>query len=112
MEPLPGEILIHQHGGKREIEIESTAIPLACPQHTSYHALSHAPQLVQTAPTQVEPFLVSFSYSSTEESVQIEIEVLKMWLLSIYGVRVRRTAGSTWLFKQLYSSLVKAIRIE
>lgn len=61
---------------------------------------------------QVDPFLVSFNYSSTTESVQMEIEIVKIWLLSIYGVRLRRISGSTWLFKQLYSNVVSTLNIE
>lgn len=61
---------------------------------------------------QTEPFLLSFKYNSTMESVEIEVEVVKVWMLSLYGVKIRRAWGSSWLYKQLYSNLVQALNIE
>lgn len=61
---------------------------------------------------QIDTYVIVFTYNSTLESVTMEIEVVKIWLLSIYGVKLRRVSGSTWLYKQLYSNIIQPMKIE
>lgn len=61
---------------------------------------------------QVEDFLIACTYNSSYERVEIEIEVVKVWLLNTHGIQLRRKAGSTWLYKQLYSSIVNALILD
>lgn len=78
-------------------------------------AFSHVAQLTNATVGilfQIDTFVVSFTYNSTLESVTMEIEVVKIWLLSVYGVKLRRVSGSTWLYKQLYTNIIQAMKIE
>lgn len=61
---------------------------------------------------QVDDYVVSFTYNSTMETVTVSVEVVKLWLLSMHGLKFRRVSGSGWLYKQLYSRIVHALKIE
>lgn len=61
---------------------------------------------------QVGKFLIAVAYSSSHERVEIEIEIVKVWLLSTHGIQMRRKSGSTWLYKQLYSSIANALSVD
>jgi hypothetical protein len=60
---------------------------------------------------QVNDYMVSFTYNSTMETVTVSIEVVKVWLLSLHGVKFKRVTGSGWLYKQLYTRIVDALKI-
>lgn len=60
---------------------------------------------------QVDDYTIACTYNSSYERVEIELEIVKLWLLSAHGIQLRRKAGSTWLYKQLYSSIVNALSL-
>ncbi|KAJ3410443.1 Map microtubule affinity-regulating kinase [Chytridiales sp. JEL 0842] len=49
--------------------------------------------------------------SGGEEEVVFEIEVCKIWLLKLHGVRIKRLAGSAFVFKDVYSKIVENLAI-
>jgi hypothetical protein len=61
---------------------------------------------------QLDDFLLACTYNSSYERVEIEIEIVRVWLLNTHGIQLRRKSGSTWLYKQLYSSIVNALILD
>eukprot|EP00121_Abeoforma_whisleri_P002587 Awhi_evm1s2327 len=54
---------------------------------------------------QMNGFCWVVKHQSTEEEVEFEIEIVKVFLLSVYGVRMKRVHGSSWLYKQLHTNI-------
>eukprot|EP01135_Chromosphaera_perkinsii_P007374 Nk52_evm22s805 gene=Nk52_evmTU22s805 len=58
-----------------------------------------------------EPFLIHVLYENqvSLERVEFSVEIVKVWLLSMYGIQLHRISGDSWLYKELYSKISKAI---
>ena len=50
-------------------------------------------------------------FSTVDDPVIFEVEVCKVWLLKIHGLRIKRIAGSPLLFKELYVFLETELKI-
>jgi hypothetical protein len=50
-------------------------------------------------------------FSTSDDPLIFEVEVCKVWLLKIHGLRLKRIAGSPLLFKELYAFLETELRI-
>eukprot|EP00123_Amoebidium_parasiticum_P018271 comp24155_c1_seq1/m.43995 comp24155_c1_seq1/g.43995 ORF comp24155_c1_seq1/g.43995 comp24155_c1_seq1/m.43995 type:complete len:704 (-) comp24155_c1_seq1:186-2297(-) len=61
---------------------------------------------------QTDRYTVTCIHNSSYERVEIEIEVVKVWLLNMVGVRLKRVAGSTWLYKQIYTKIVGSLQVQ
>jgi serine/threonine protein kinase len=48
---------------------------------------------------------------NTDDDVEFEIEVCKIWLLKLHGVRIKRLGGSAFVFKDVYSKIVENLNI-
>lgn len=46
------------------------------------------------------------------EAVAFEIEVCKVWLLKIHGIRVKRISGNPFTYKSIYQEMIDAIQIK
>ncbi|KAI9105241.1 KA1 domain/Ssp2 C-terminal domain-containing protein [Phlyctochytrium arcticum] len=46
-----------------------------------------------------------------EHSVEFEVEVCKVWLLKMHGVRIKRLSGSPFIFKETYSDFVSSLEL-
>ncbi|KAJ3194753.1 MAP microtubule affinity-regulating kinase 1 [Irineochytrium annulatum] len=46
-----------------------------------------------------------------ENNVEFEVEVCKIWLLKLHGIRIKRLTGSAFVFKDIYSSVVDALNL-
>ncbi|KJE96246.1 CAMK/CAMKL protein kinase, variant [Capsaspora owczarzaki ATCC 30864] len=44
-------------------------------------------------------------HSAQNEQVVFEIEICKVWLLSLYGISIKRMSGSLWVYKELYNQI-------
>ncbi|KAH9277159.1 hypothetical protein BASA83_000019 [Batrachochytrium salamandrivorans] len=42
-------------------------------------------------------------------SLEFEIEVCKVWLLNLHGMRMKRLAGNVFLFKEIYSHIIAEV---
>ncbi|KAJ3111566.1 MAP/microtubule affinity-regulating kinase 3 [Phlyctochytrium bullatum] len=51
------------------------------------------------------------SEPNPENNVEFEIEVCKIWLLKVHGVRIKRLSGSAFVFKDIYASIVDELNI-
>ncbi len=52
-----------------------------------------------------------FKTPNAEDSVSFDIEVCKVWLLKLYGVKVKRISGDPLLFKDLYAQVIDLLRL-
>eukprot|EP00122_Pirum_gemmata_P006216 Pgem_evm1s5676 len=57
----------------------------------------------------IDDFTLSCIYNSSKENVEIELEIVKVWLMGSYGIRIRRVSGSTWLYKQIYDKITATL---
>ncbi|KAG5459516.1 MAG: hypothetical protein BJ554DRAFT_71 [Olpidium bornovanus] len=46
-----------------------------------------------------------------EDDVVFEVEVCKLWLLKLHGIRIKRKWGSVFLYKEIYSMLIERIHL-
>ncbi|KAI8850374.1 kinase-like domain-containing protein [Chytridium lagenaria] len=51
------------------------------------------------------------SEPNSENDVEFEVEVCKIWLLKIHGVRIKRLTGSAFVFKDIYASIVDELSL-
>ncbi|KAJ3352887.1 Serine/threonine-protein kinase par-1 [Entophlyctis luteolus] len=51
------------------------------------------------------------TYAETEEEVSFDVEVCKMWLLNLHGVRIKKQGGSALRFKECYAAIVDMLQI-
>ncbi|KAJ3347403.1 Map microtubule affinity-regulating kinase [Entophlyctis luteolus] len=51
------------------------------------------------------------NYTDTEEEVAFDVEVCKMWLLNLHGVRIKKQGGSALRFKESYAAIVDMLQI-
>ncbi|KAI8849810.1 KA1 domain/Ssp2 C-terminal domain-containing protein, partial [Chytridium lagenaria] len=51
-------------------------------------------------------------YDHGESSaVDFEVEVCKIWLLKLHGVRIKRISGNALMFKDVYSNVCELLNI-
>ncbi|KAI8799601.1 KA1 domain/Ssp2 C-terminal domain-containing protein [Cladochytrium replicatum] len=48
---------------------------------------------------------------NADDRIEFEIEVCKLWLLKLHGIRVKRLSGNPFVFKDLYHSLVDFMKL-
>ncbi|KAJ3100257.1 Map microtubule affinity-regulating kinase [Phlyctochytrium planicorne] len=56
-------------------------------------------------------FHCKLSEPNPDHNVEFEIEVCKIWLLKVHGIRMKRLTGSAFVFKDLYTSIVDELNI-
>lgn len=47
-----------------------------------------------------------------EEQLKFEVEVCKVWLMKLHGVKIKRSSGSAMLFKDVYELITSELRLE
>lgn len=68
----------------------------------------------QLAFQRIEDFYVfncSLKRPIAEESVNFEIEVCKVWLMKMHGVKIKRLGGNALMFKGVYEEISSELRI-
>ncbi|KAJ3125507.1 Serine/threonine-protein kinase par-1, partial [Nowakowskiella sp. JEL0407] len=67
--------------------------------------LQHGGRLTFTRPDDL--YLLNCKLASTlpEDNVEFEVEVCKLWLLKLHGVRIKRLSGNPFIFKDVYNML-------
>ncbi|KAI8918226.1 KA1 domain/Ssp2 C-terminal domain-containing protein [Powellomyces hirtus] len=56
-------------------------------------------------------FNCKLTQPNAEDNLEFEVEVCKVWLLKIHGVRIKRLSGNPFLFKEVYSDLVSSLEL-
>lgn len=56
--------------------------------------------------------LCSYSIPNRNETVSFELEVCKVWLLKVHGVKIKRISGDPLIFKDLYTELVELLDLK
>ncbi|KAJ3390542.1 Serine/threonine-protein kinase par-1 [Chytriomyces hyalinus] len=56
-------------------------------------------------------YLIQCKLKAENEEVDFDIEVCKVWLLQLYGVRIKKQGGSAMKFKEAYSTIVEMLNI-
>ncbi|KAJ3237465.1 Serine/threonine-protein kinase par-1 [Chytriomyces hyalinus] len=56
-------------------------------------------------------YLIQCKLTAENEEVDFDIEVCKMWLLQLHGVRIKKQGGSAMQFKEAYSTIVEMLNI-
>ncbi|KAJ3259039.1 Serine/threonine-protein kinase par-1 [Chytriomyces hyalinus] len=56
-------------------------------------------------------YLIQCKLTAENEEVDFDIEVCKMWLLQLHGVRIKKQGGSAMKFKEAYSTIVEMLNI-
>lgn len=51
-------------------------------------------------------FNCSYRYSDEQEPVSFEIELCKIWLLKVHGVRIKRLGGDPFIYKDLHNNFI------
>ncbi|KAJ3161812.1 Map microtubule affinity-regulating kinase [Geranomyces michiganensis] len=74
-------------------------------------ARSHDDRLVYKRVQDFYMFNCKLTQPNAEDNVEFEIEVCKVWLLKLHGVRVKRLSGNPFLFKELYSDIVNSLEL-
>lgn len=73
------------------------------------------PQSITYSRTNLDYYLLMCKFrnpfSLSDDPLIFEVEVCKVWLLKLHGLRIKRIAGSPLLFKELYSFLETELRI-
>ncbi|ORY35255.1 kinase-like protein [Rhizoclosmatium globosum] len=58
-----------------------------------------------------EYYLIQCHMSADGEEVEFDVEVCKVWLLNLHGVRIKKQGGSAIKFKDAYSMIVDTLNI-
>ncbi|KAI8607467.1 hypothetical protein BC830DRAFT_1053524, partial [Chytriomyces sp. MP71] len=66
-------------------------------------------RLVFTRPSDF--YLIQCKLTSENEEVDFDVEVCKVWLLQLHGVRIKKQGGSALKFKEAYSIIVDMMNI-
>ncbi|KAI8593282.1 KA1 domain/Ssp2 C-terminal domain-containing protein [Geranomyces variabilis] len=74
-------------------------------------ARSHDDRLAYKRVQDFYMFNCKLTQPNAEDNVEFEIEVCKVWLLKLHGVRVKRLSGNPFLFKELYSDIVNSLEL-
>ncbi|KND04169.1 CAMK/CAMKL protein kinase [Spizellomyces punctatus DAOM BR117] len=64
--------------------------------------------------TRVEDFYMlncKLTEPNPDDNVEFEIEVCKVWLLKMHGVRIKRLSGNPFIFKEIYSNFVAMLQL-
>ncbi|KAJ3215709.1 MAP microtubule affinity-regulating kinase 1 [Dinochytrium kinnereticum] len=48
---------------------------------------------------------------NSENDVEFEVEVCKIWLLKVHGIRIKRLSGSAFVFRDIYASIVDELNL-
>ncbi|KAJ3177047.1 Map microtubule affinity-regulating kinase [Gaertneriomyces sp. JEL0708] len=51
------------------------------------------------------------SSPNPDDSVEFEVEVCKVWLLKLHGVRIKRLSGSAFVFRDVYAELISSLNL-
>lgn len=60
-------------------------------------------------PTNFYLFECSIIYPNREESLKFDIEVCKVWLLKMHGIRIKRLQGDSFDYKQIHNDIVERL---
>ncbi|KAJ1564958.1 Serine/threonine-protein kinase par-1 [Nowakowskiella sp. JEL0078] len=57
-------------------------------------------------------YLLACSLNSTvaEDRIEFEVEVCKLWLMKVHGVRIKRISGNPFIYKDVYSTFVSLLQ--
>lgn len=64
--------------------------------------------------TRVEDYYMltcKLTQPNPDDTVEFEVEVCKVWLLKLHGVRIKRLSGNPFIFKGIYSDFVSALQL-
>ncbi|KAJ3021187.1 Serine/threonine-protein kinase par-1 [Thoreauomyces humboldtii] len=74
-------------------------------------ARAHDDRLVYRRVEDYYMFNCKLTQANAEENVEFEVEVCKVWLLKIHGLRIKRLSGNPFLFKELYTDLTGSMEL-
>ena len=60
-------------------------------------------------PTDLYLFECSIIYPNREELLKFDIEVCKVWLLKMHGIRIKRLQGDSFDYKQIHNDIVERL---
>jgi hypothetical protein len=56
--------------------------------------------------------MCTYQIPNKEETVAFEVEICKVWLLKVHGVKIKRIQGDPLIFKDLYTEVVNLMGLK